>query len=143
MHIADILRDKGSEVVTVGADRTVLEAIRVLVHHNIGSAVIAEEGHPLGILTERDVLRLVASEPERVRSMKVSDAMSTGLVTSTPKDTVKQAMNLMSRCRVRHLPIVEDDRVVGIVSIGDVVNALRVDIEEANQHLRAYIAGVG
>jgi len=142
MRIADILRAKGSEVVTVGADRTVLEAIRVLVHHNIGSAVIAEEGQPLGIVTERDVLRLVASEPERVRTMKVADAMTTGLVTSTSEDTVKHAMNLMTRCRVRHLPIVEDDQLMGMVSIGDVVNALRVDTEEVNSHLRAYISGV-
>jgi len=141
MRISDILRSKGSDVVTIGPDRTVLEVVRTLVAYNIGATVVEEDGRPIGILSERDILRLAASGPEHLATTRVADAMTHELVTSKPTDDLKHAMNLMTTHRVRHLPVCRHGRVVGIVSIGDVVNALRTASEETNRHLREYISG--
>ena len=141
MRISDILRTKGSDVVTIEPDRTVLEVIHTMVAHNIGATVVEEDGRPIGIVSERDILRLAASGPEQLAETHVADAMTRDLVTSKPTDDLNHVMNLMTTHRVRHLPICRNGRLVGIVSIGDVVNALRTATEETNRHLREYISG--
>lgn len=142
MKIRDVLRAKGHEVVTVSPDRTVLSAMRVLVQHNIGSVVVVEGDALQGILTERDVLRLGARDPDSLARTPVRDAMTTELVIGVPDDELSYVMEVMTRNRIRHLPVLDEGRLVGILSIGDVVNAVRTSVEVENRYLRDYIQGV-
>jgi CBS domain-containing protein len=142
MKIRDILRTKGHDVVTVAPDETVLAAMRILVKHNIGSVVVVEGDEIRGILTERDVLRLGANEPQKLVSTKVGDVMSTNLVIGVPDDDLEYVMGVMSRNRIRHLPVLEEERLVGILSIGDVVNTCRKNAETENRYLKDYIQGM-
>jgi CBS domain-containing protein len=141
MRIRDILSAKGHEVVTIGPDGTVLEAIRVLVEHNIGSVMVVKKGDIRGILTERDVLRLSAGDHDRLAATLVSDAMTSELVVGVADDSVEYAAGVMTSNRIRHLPIVEAGNLVGLVSIGDVVNAMKQKVEVENRYLRDYIQG--
>lgn len=142
MKIRDILRAKGYEVVSVSPHQTVLSAMRVLVHYNIGSVVVLEGDELRGILTERDVLRLGARDPDSLACTPVRDAMTTELVIGVPDDELSYVMEIMTRNRIRHLPVLDEGRLVGILSIGDVVNALRTSVEAENRYLRDYIQGV-
>lgn len=141
MKIREILDRKGVEVVKVEPRATVLEAMEILVHHNIGSVVVTEGDEVLGILTERDVLRLGARDPGLLTSTLVEDAMTADLIVGTPDDDIAYCMEVMTENRVRHLPVMEGSRLCGIVSIGDVVNASRRDAEAENRYLKDYIRG--
>lgn len=141
MRIRDILRSKGSDVVTVDPGRTVLEAMRTLVDHNIGSVVVVEEDDVRGILTERDVLRLGADDPATLGSVPVREAMTEDLVIGELDDRIDYVMEIMTNNRVRHLPILERGELRGIVSIGDVVKASKQNAEAENKYLRDYIKG--
>lgn len=143
MRISDVLRSKGSNVVTVDPDCTVLDVVRTLVDHNIGAVVVMEDDRPVGIVSERDILKLTAREPDRLAGVSARSIMTIDLVTSTLEDDLDRAMHLMTDNRVRHLPILSDGRLVGIVSIGDVVNRVRSEVEETNRHLMSYISGNG
>ena len=142
MTIEDILRTKGREVVTIEGGVTVLEAVRRLVEHDIGSLVVEEGGRPTGIFTERDVLRLTASGPDKLASLRVSELMTRDMITAGPDDEVTHTMDVMTEERIRHLPVLRDGTLVGIISIGDVVNACRASAENENAELRKYIHGV-
>jgi len=141
MKIRDILRSKGREVVTVGPDRTVADAIGLLVEHGIGALVVVEGIEIRGIVSERDILGLAATDASRLSQLRIADQMTTDLVVGVEDDDIDYVMEIMTRNRVRHLPIVADRRLVGIVSIGDVVNALRRGLEAENRYLRDYVQG--
>jgi len=141
MRIREVLDRKGSAVVTVEPDRTVHEAMKVLVEHNIGAVVVARDSVIVGILTERDVLRLGAAGPESLATTRVADAMTTDLVVGVAEDLVDYAAGIMTANRIRHLPIVEGERLAGVVSIGDIVNAMKREKEVENRYLRDYIQG--
>ncbi len=143
MTIETILRQKGHDVVTVTAVHSVLDAVHILVAKNIGGLVVVEGERPVGILTERDVLRLTAASPGELAQILVGDAMTTELVTASPGDELRETMGVMTENRIRHLPVLEGDALVGIVSIGDLVNAARISVESENSHLREYIQGAG
>ncbi len=141
MRIREVLDHKGMSVVTVEPDRTVLDAMRILVEHNIGSVIVTHEGTILGILTERDVLRLGATQPDSLTTTLVAEAMTKELVVGVAEDLVDYAAGVMTANRIRHLPIVDGDCLTGVVSIGDVVNALKQEKEVENRYLRQYIQG--
>ena len=141
MRIHDILRRKGGDVVTVSPTISILEAMRVLVEHNIGSVVVVSDDGIQGILTERDVLRRGAEDPAMLESRTVSEVMTTDLVVGVPADAIEYVAGIMTENRIRHLPVVDDGRLVGILSIGDVVNAIRTEVEVENRYLRRYIDG--
>jgi CBS domain-containing protein len=143
MKIAEILRSKGHDVITVTESQTVLEAVRILVEHNIGGVVVVGSEGPTGILTERDVLRLTARTPGELGSIEVGEAMTRVLITVKPDDQLAEAMDVMTKNKIRHLPVLEGDRLAGIVSIGDLVNACRIEAEQENSELRQYIQGAG
>lgn len=140
MRIGDILRTKGSAVVTITPDRSVEDAMRLLVEHNIGALVVVEDGIR-GIISERDVLRAAAADVQRLTSARVRDLMTADVITTTPDADIRSAMDTMAERRIRHLPVVSGREVSGMISIGDVVNALRQHVETENRHLHAYIAG--
>lgn len=139
MKLREILARKGHDVVTVATADSVLGAAQVLVERNIGSLVVQEDDRPIGIITERDVLRLTARRPGELDRTTVASVMTRDLVTATPDDLLHDTMGVMTERRIRHLPVVEDGRLVGIVSIGDLVNASWTRTREENAHLRDYI----
>ena len=141
MKMADILQSKGHDVITIGPDGTVADAIRLLVKHRIGAVVVVEGDEIQGILSERDILRLTDSDPLHLRTLRVADVMTRELVVGLAEDEIDYVMQILTQNRVRHLPIVEDDRLIGIVSIGDVVNAVRSGLEAENRYLRDYVQG--
>lgn len=140
MKVADILTAKGSSVVTIAPGRSVQEAMRLLVEHNIGALVVVE-GTIKGIISERDLLRAAAADPHRLASASVSELMTADVVTTSADTDIRELMNVMTERRIRHLPVLAEGTVCGLVSIGDIVNALRRSVEAENQQLHAYIAG--
>ena len=143
MKIAEILQGKGHEVVTIRESRSVLEASRILVDHNIGALVVTEDESLTGILTERDILRVTARSPGELDSIQVATVMTLKPITAMPQDELAEMMDVMTESKIRHLPVMEGSRLVGIISIGDLLNACRVVAEEENSHLRQYIHGAG
>ncbi len=143
MKIEEILRSKGHDVVTITESKSVLDAAQVLVDHNIGGLVVMEGERPTGILTERDILRLTARNPGELGSIQVGSVMTRELITARPEDQLAEMMDVMTESKIRHLPVMEGDRLAGIISIGDLVNACRVMAEEENSQLRQYIQGAG
>ena len=139
MKIRDILRHKGHDVVTASTGDSILQAVRVLVDHNIGGVVVVEGGEVIGILTERDILRLVASKPDELQALEVGQVMTRNVIKLAPDDDLAHIMEVMTENRIRHLPVIEEGRLAGIVTIGDVVNAFRRVAEDENAHLRQYI----
>lgn len=141
MKIREILRRKGTDVVTVGPDVTVLDAMRRLVDHNIGSVVVVDGGKVRGILTERDILRLGAADPAHLVTTRVDGVMTADLVVAGPDDDMDYCRHTMTQQRIRHLPVMEGNDLLGIVSIGDIVKASRRDALSENRHLKQYIRG--
>lgn len=142
MLMRDLLRAKGADVLTIGPDVPVQDAILLLVEHRIGALVVTAGENVLGILSERDVLRLAARGPELLMATRVRDVMTQDLVVALPSDDIPYAMAIMTFNRVRHLPVMDRGRLVGIVSIGDVVNASLSQVEAENRWLKDYIRGV-
>lgn len=142
MRIRDVLRSKGHDVVTVAPDQTVLTAVRILAERRIGALVVRTADEIVGIISERDVLNLVAGDPARLSTTLVSDAMTTNVIVGVPEDDLDYVMNIMTENRIRHLPVVDDGELAGLVSIGDIVNAVRRSVESENRHLKDYIQGV-
>lgn len=129
MNIATILATKGDKVVTVRPDATIRDALRLLAEHNIGALVAVDEhGRPVGILSERDVVRS-ASRDERVFGRTVGELMTRDVIVGAPRDELAAVGHTMVQRRIRHLPVIEGGRLVGIVSIGDVVKAQRDQLE--------------
>ena len=126
MNIATILASKGAHVVTIGPDATIREALRLLAACNIGALVVTAAGQarPVGIVSERDIVRALARD-EGVLSRPVSTIMTSEVVVGSPQDDVAAVGHTMTEKRIRHLPVMERGRLVGIVSIGDIVKAQR------------------
>ena len=142
MKIRDLLNEKGYEVVTVPPSFPVEDVMRLLVEHNIGSVVVATEKVVEGILTERDILRLASEESRTMADMKAEEVMTKDVVVALLDDSVDYVMEIMTKNRIRHLPIVDQGWMQGILSIGDVVNALRKQVEVENTYMKDYIRGV-
>jgi CBS domain-containing protein len=139
MTIAAILGNKGHEVVTVTADRSVADALRVLADRRIGAVPVMENDAVAGVFSERDVIRCLAHEGAPALDRTVGEVMTAPARTVSPDDGELGALALMTRRRIRHLPVVEDGRLVGLVSIGDLVK-YRIDRIEADAAaMREYI----
>jgi CBS domain-containing protein len=129
MRISDVLHAKGHDVVTIRPDQTVKEAVERLAAYRIGALVVEEMLKPVGIFSERDLVNRLAKSGARAYEFKVRELMSAPVITGHPDDTVGQAMALMTQRRIRHLPIVNDGALLGMVSIGDLVK-VRLDEKE-------------
>lgn len=152
MKIRAILQEKGTEVVTIDSGRTIHDAIGKLNEHGIGALVVTGEGEKIvGIITERDVLRVCGGNCVRLNEPKaqeqsdcpslVQDTMTKELIIGIPDDDVSYVMGIMSKNHIRHLPILDNGRLMGIVSIGDLVNAHLEERVFENRTLRDYIQG--
>ena len=142
MNVEGILRTKGTHVVTIRPNATIEELVGGLRNERIGAMVVSEDGRSvLGIISERDVVRGLAERGSRILETTVAELMTRDVVSCTPADTVKQVMAEMTRRRVRHIPVVDDGTLRGIVSIGDVVKNRLDEIETETSVLReVYIA---
>jgi CBS domain-containing protein len=139
MRIADVLRGKGGAVVTIKPDATVAELLAGLADHNIGAMVVAGPDGVKGIVSERDVVRQLHTHGASVLSRPVEKIMTTLVSTCTKEDTVDSLTLLMTENRVRHVPVLEDGKLIGIVSIGDVVKTRMQELESEHEQLQSYI----
>jgi signal-transduction protein with cAMP-binding, CBS, and nucleotidyltransferase domain len=119
-RLAEILEEKGRDVLEIRVDASVLEAVQAMVENNVGALLVKDAGEVVGIVTERDYLRRVTLEG-RTEEAPVSEIMSSPLVIATLETTIDECMALMTDRRIRHVPVVEEGNVVGLVSIGDLV----------------------
>lgn len=129
MKVEDILRRKGTTVITVGPGTTVKSAANRLRMENIASLVVMEQGSLVGIVSEREIVRALARHGELLLTMTVGEVMTRSVETCRPDDDLKRVMQLMTRHRMRHLPVMSEGALAGIVSIGDVVKHRLEDLE--------------
>lgn len=139
--VRQILDQKGSKIYTIAPDASVLEALKMMADHNIGCVLVTEGEQLVGIFTERDYARKLALHGLTSRESKVRDLMTPNVCTITPTLTIDAVMNIMTENRFRHLPVVEHGKIVGIVTIGDVVKNVIDQQEKTISHLSSYIAG--
>jgi CBS domain-containing protein len=139
VRISDVLKNKGSGVLTVAPDMTVSDLLAVLATRNIGAMVVVDPDGPVGIVSERDVVRKLHEFGVDLLSRPISEIMTAQMITCTPADSVDSLSVLMTTNRVRHVPVIEDGRLAGIVSIGDVVKTRMEELQVQQEHLEAYI----
>lgn len=139
--VRQILDQKGSKTFTIAPDASVIEALKIMADHNIGSVLVTEGGNLVGIFTERDYARKLALHGLTSKVSKVRELMTANVCTITPTLTIDAVMNIMTENRFRHLPVVEHGKIVGIVTIGDVVKNVIDQQEKTISHLSSYIAG--
>ncbi len=141
MQVRHILERKGDDVVTTRPETTLEEAARLLKSHRIGALVVTEgNDRVLGIVSERDIVNALAEHGAVCGKRPVSEVMTEELAVCTPEDTTDTLMEVMTRQRVRHLPVMENGRLAGIVSIGDVVKSRMEEIAFEAEQMKMYIA---
>jgi CBS domain-containing protein len=141
MRVADVLRNKGSEVASVPPKLSVSGLLDDLARHNVGAMVVVDEkGALVGIVSERDVVRRLNERGSELLTVPVSEIMTTQVVTCGPGDGVDSLAAVMTERRIRHMPVVEDGQLLGIVSIGDVVKSRIQQLESDRERLESYIA---
>jgi CBS domain-containing protein len=139
--ITSILRNKGGDIWAVGPDETVYDAIAMMADKGIGALLIISNGQLVGILSERDYARKIILQGRSSKNTKVREIMTASPVTVTPDHTVDECMRIITHHRVRHLPVMDGDRLLGVISIGDLVNAIIASQAQTIDHLRTYITG--
>ena len=139
--VQQLLDRKGDEVISIVQDASVFDAIKLMADRGVGSLLVMEGDELKGIVTERDYARKVIIKGRSSESTPVADIMTTELVTASPTQSVNDCMTLMSERRIRHLPVVVDGRVAGMISIGDLVQAIISDQKEEIEQLGSYISG--
>ncbi len=137
----DLLRDKGNAVWSTTPDATVFSALEMMAEKNVGALMVMENGRLAGMFSERDYARKVILHNRHSRETRVSEIMNPDVVTVTPDHDLEACMEIITERRVRHLPVVEDGRVIGIVSIGDIVKGVIEHKEFVIQQLEKYIRG--
>jgi CBS domain-containing protein len=140
--VGTILNQKGRQVFSISPDATVFEAIQLMAEKNIGALLVTSEEKLLGVISERDYTRKVALRGRSSRETKVREIISSPVVSATPAHSVEECMRLMTSHRVRHLPVLYEDKLVGIVSIGDLVNWTISAQDAAIEQLKSYIVGL-
>ena len=140
--IREVIDDKGADVFVVRPTNTVYEAIHEMVKHNIGAViVVSEDGKLAGIFTERDILKQCVRRSDMLKTTEVESVMTTDLIIGLPDDEVDYLEGIMTANKIRHIPILEDGRIMGIVSIGDLVKSRLKDVQYENRYLKEYIMG--
>lgn len=142
MRISEILRNKGTAVTTVGPPTTVRDLLAALAEHNIGAVVVSPDGAQIaGIVSERDVVRHLHAHGAALLDRPVTDIMTARVRTCGPEEDVSSLRDVMTEHRIRHMPVVESDRLIGIVSIGDVVKSEITELSAEREHLVEYLQG--
>jgi CBS domain-containing protein len=139
--IGALIEKKGARVWSLAPTATIYDALTMMAEKGVGALLIVDEGKLLGILSERDYARKVLLKGRSEKETAVTEIMSSPVVSVHPSQTVEECMHIVTDRRIRHLPVMEDGRIVGIVSIGDLVNWVITAQRETIHHLEAYIAG--
>ena len=139
--VQHLLDKKGGDVITIDSDASVFDAIKLMADRAVGSLLVMDGESLIGIVTERDYARKVILKGRSSDETPVGDIMTKKVITSQPQQSVNECMALMTKRRMRHLPIVVNDKVVGIISISDLVEAIISDQQEEIEHLEQYISG--
>ena len=141
MIVEAILKTKGADVITISDTASLDEAARTLDAHGIGALVVLDRtDRAVAVLSERDIVRQVARHGERALGLPVADAMTRDVITGTPTDTLEHCLSVMTDRRIRHLPILKDGRLAGIISIGDLVKWKIAETEAEAESLKSYLA---
>jgi CBS domain-containing protein len=140
-RVADILNAKGSQNYSIRSESTVYDAVRTMVDHNVGALLVLDGEEVKGIITERDYLREIVLKGRTSRETLVREIMKVQVICVEPNRPVEDCMSIMSSRRIRHLPVIEEGRLVGIVSIGDIVKQRAADREVEIRYLTDYITG--
>ena len=144
MKVLDLLKSKkNQDVFTISPEKTVYNALEMLLKHQISSLMVCSDadGKMLGIITERDILRAVYKDPDVLKGKQVKDLMTTNVIVAIPDDEIDYVVEIMSKNRFRHLPIVNKDSILGIVSIGDIAKFQLHEIQAKNRYLEEYMYG--
>ena len=139
--VKHLLDRKGRHIISVNPEDSVLDAIRLMAEKSIGSLVVMKDQELLGIMSERDYARKVIIKGKSSESTAVSEIMTVNVFTTSSSETVNDCMSLMTEKKIRHLPVVEDNTVIGMISIGDLVGAIIADQQEEIEQLEHYISG--
>ena len=139
--VQHLLDSKGSEIISIVEDASVFDAIKLMAERGVGSLLVMDGDELKGIVTERDYARKVIIKGRSSESTQVREIMTTDLVTTTGAQTVNECMTTMSEKRIRHLPVMSGSEVVGLISIGDLVQAIISDQQEEIEQLESYISG--
>ena len=140
-NVREILLEKGNAVWTISPDRSVFDALQLMADKNIGALIVTDQEKVIGIFSERDYARKIILKGKASKETSVSEIMTPVVVYVTLKETVEDCMNLMTDKRIRHLPVIEEEKLVGLISIGDVVKAIISDREFTIKQLENYITG--
>ena len=141
MTVRKILNLKGSDVMTIAPDKKLLDAIALLTKHRIGALIVTEKtGEVVGVLSERDIVHLLSNKDANRFENAVSSAMTTPVTSCKPDDSIQHIMHVMTAGRFRHMPVVDNGRLAGVISIGDVVKLRLEEMERESEHLKEYIA---
>jgi CBS domain-containing protein len=140
MTVARIINEKGRDVVTTSPGASLAEVAATLSERGIGAVLVVDNGAIRGIVSERDIVRALARHGSEALRKLAADCMTSRVVTCRPEDTINDVMQKMTTGRFRHIPVVENDRLIGIVSIGDVVKRRIEDVEKESEQIREYIA---
>lgn len=138
--VAGILKTKTSEIFSVASSSIVYDAIKLMGEKNIGAVPVVDNDQLSGIFSERDYARKIILQNRKSRETMVSEIMTVTVITVTPTDSIDHCMEIMSSKKIRHLPVMQENRLVGIISIGDVVNAVIKAQKETISHLQNYIS---
>lgn len=141
LTVEDLLRKKGNEVLTVDENSTVYEAIEIMEARGVGSIIVTSNAKTVGIFTERDYLRRIVLQGRTSRTTLTGEAMTSNLITVEPGASVQDCMALMTQHHIRHLPVTDSGRLIGILSIGDIVKALLAETQAKAAHLEDLISG--
>ncbi|MFC1702526.1 CBS domain-containing protein [Pseudomonadota bacterium] len=139
--VSEILEHKGGMVLSVDINESVLDAINLMAQVNIGAVLVQENDSISGIFTERDYLQKIALQSRSSQDTRVGDVMTTPVISAEPGDSIQQCMETMTTCRCRHLPVVENGKLLGIVSIGDLVKKMLDEKQSEVEKLSQYITG--
>jgi CBS domain-containing protein len=140
-RVRDVLRAKGEDIYSVAPLASVIDAVNVMNDHHVGSVLVMEAGSPVGIFSERDVLVRVVAAHRDPRQTLVRDVMTTRLHTASSDDSLLDVMRLMTERRCRHVPIMDGERLLGLVSIGDITKAIQHNLRQEVRDLSTYIGG--
>ena len=140
MKLAELLKAKQKEIAKISQDSTIAEAANTFAERKIGALLVDDQdGAIVGILSERDIVRGMSQHGTSLHDLKVSELMTTNLIRCAPGDTVNEAMAMMTDRRIRHLPVFEDEQLVGFISIGDLVKCRMMEVQSEAEALRQYI----
>jgi CBS domain-containing protein len=140
MKLAELIKGKQQEIVKIRVNSTIAEAANTITNNKIGALLVeAEDGEIVGIISERDIVRGMSQHGADLHDVLVSELMTADLIRCAPKDSVNEAMAMMTDRRIRHLPVFDDEKLVGFISIGDLVKCRMMEVQSEAEALRQYI----